>query len=88
VYGVRPGFAMSLRLPYDVKDQHVRYTTLAGDPFVPPYGDIHHRSETLRGISDGDLLVLWTPSPHWRLGAGTTLPLGRGAGPSAPAAER
>lgn len=79
-YGVRQGVALSLRLPYDVKDQHVRYTTLDGQPFVPPYGDIHHRTETLRGISDGDLLVLWQPASsgpsRWRFGFGTTLPLG------------
>jgi hypothetical protein len=75
-YGLRPGVAMSLRLPYDIKDQHVHYTTLDGQPFVPPYGDIHHRTETLTGVSDGDLFVLWLPAPHWRFGLGTTLPLG------------
>jgi hypothetical protein len=79
-YGLRPGLAASLRLPYDVKDQRVHYTTLTAEPFVPPYGDIHHRSETLRGISDGDLLLLWAPSTsgpsRWRFGIGTTLPLG------------
>jgi hypothetical protein len=79
-YGVRNGFAVSLRLPYDVKDQHVRYTTLDGQPFIPPYGDIHHRTETLSGKSDGDLLVLWAPplagTSHWRFGFGTTVPLG------------
>jgi hypothetical protein len=71
---------MSLRLPYDVKDQRVSYTTLSGEPFLPPYGDIHHRSETLRGISDGDVLVLWAPATkgasRWRFGIGTTLPIG------------
>jgi len=75
-YGVAPGIAVALRLPYDVKDQRVRYTTLTGEPFVPPYGDIHHRSETLRGIADGALLVQWQPAPAWRFGIGTTLPLG------------
>lgn len=79
-YGLRSGMALSLRLPYDVKDQHVRYTTLTGEPFVPPYGDIHHRTETLRGISDGDLLLLWAPrtvgASRWHVGFGTTLPLG------------
>ncbi len=74
-YGLRPGVAMSLRLPYDVKDQRLQYTTLTGEPFVPPYGDIHHRTETLRGISDGDLLLLWGTS-RWHFGLGTTLPLG------------
>lgn len=71
---------MSLRLPYDVKDQRVRYSTLDGQPFVPPYGDIHHRSETLSGVSDGNLMLLWAPdtagTSHWRLGIGTTLPIG------------
>jgi hypothetical protein len=80
-YGLRPALAMSLRLPYDVKDQRVRYTTMTGEPFLPLYGDIHHRTETLRGISDGDLLVLWAPTmrgaSRWHFGFGTTLPLGR-----------
>jgi len=75
-YGLRPGVALSLRLPYDVKDQHVSYTTLDGAPFTPPYGDIHHRTEILRGVSDGDLLLLWAPSRTWRFGLGTTLPFG------------
>ncbi|HEY2321732.1 MAG TPA: hypothetical protein VGJ82_02610, partial [Thermoanaerobaculia bacterium] len=79
-YGVRSGMGVSLRLPYDVKDQHVRYTTLDGQPFLPPYGDIHHRTETLWGKSDGDLLVLLVPptpgASHWRFGFGSTLPLG------------
>jgi len=80
-YGLRPGFALSLRIPYDVKDQRVHYTTLSGDAFTPPYGDIHHRSETLRGISDGDLLLLWAPATsgasRWLFAIGTTLPFGR-----------
>ncbi len=80
VYGLRQGLALSLRIPYDVKDQRVRYATLDGRPFSPPYGDIHHRTETLRGIADGDLVLLWQPATsgasHWRLGFGTTLPLG------------
>ena len=79
-YGIRPALAVSLRLPYDIKDQHVRYTTLSGQPFVPPYGDIHHRRKRCEGISDGDLLVLSaTPASglsQWRFGFGTTLPLG------------
>lgn len=74
-YGLRANTALSLRLPYDIKDQHVRYTTLDGAPFTPPYGDIHHRSETLRGVSDGALLVHWQHS-SFRFGIGTTLPLG------------
>lgn len=75
-YGLRPGLALSLRVPFDVKDQHVHYTTLDGASFEPPYGDIHHRTEMLRGVSDGALLLRWAASPEWRFGFGTTLPFG------------
>jgi hypothetical protein len=67
---------VSLRLPYDIKEMRVRYSTLDGGPFAPPYGDIHHRNETLRGISDATLMLDWSPHPQWFLGLGTTLPLG------------
>ena len=77
IYGLRDNLGLSLQLPFDVKDQRVHYTTLNGAPFVPPYGDIHHRTEKLSGIADGDLILLWSPSPEWRFGFGTTLPLGR-----------
>ena len=78
-YGLRPSIGLMLRLPYDVKDQRVHYTTLDGAPFDPPYGDIHHRTETLRGFSDGDLVLQWehTGASHWHFGAGTTLPFGK-----------
>src|SRR5438046_1188753 len=67
---------LSLRLPYDIKEMRVRYSTLDGGPFVPPYGDIHHRNETLRGVSDGALVLGWSPHASWRLGSGTTLLVG------------
>jgi len=76
-YGVGKGTQLSLRLPYDVKDQKVRYTTLDGAPFTPPYGDIHHRSETLRGISDAMVVVDRAYRDAWTFGIGTTLPIGR-----------
>jgi hypothetical protein len=75
-YGLRDGVQLSLRLPYDVKAQRVRYTTLTGEPFIPPYGDIHHRSETLSGISDPTLLGERAFGKEWTLGLGTTLPIG------------
>jgi hypothetical protein len=75
-YGLRPNAQFSLRLPYDVKQMRVRYTTLEGAPFVPPYGDIHHRSETLRGISDPSLAIEWSMGDRWQASAGTSLPLG------------
>jgi hypothetical protein len=79
-YGIRDGMQLSLRLPYDVKAMTIRYETLGGAPFVPPYGDIHHRTETLRGISDPTLAVDWMPhtagGSNWMLGAGLSLPFG------------
>jgi hypothetical protein len=74
-YGATDRLTLSLRLPYDIKDQKVRYETLDGQPFVPPYGDIHHRSETLRGIGDGQLTALFPLGP-FQLGAGLSLPFG------------
>ena len=74
--GIRNNMQLSLRLPYDVKDMHVRYTTLDGAPFLPPYGDIHHRTETLRGVSDATLLLDWSPKSQWIFGFGSTLPIG------------
>lgn len=76
-YGIRDGMQLSLRLPYDVKAQRVRYTTLDGAPFTPSYGDIHHRTETLRGISDAALMLDVAASPAWVVGIGTTIPIGK-----------
>jgi hypothetical protein len=67
---------LSLRIPYDNKAQRVRYETLDGQPYVPPYGDIHHRTETLRGIGDGQLTTLFPLGP-FQVGAGLSLPLGK-----------
>jgi hypothetical protein len=75
-YGLRNAVQLSLRLPYDVKAQRVRYTTLDGAPFTPPYGDIHHRTETLRGISDATLMLDRAFGGNWTFGVGTTLPIG------------
>jgi hypothetical protein len=76
-YGLTDRALLLARLPYDVKDQRVRYTTLDGQPFVPPYGDIHHRTETLRGLSDAELLAIFSLAPGWLAGAGLTLPIGK-----------
>ena len=75
-YGLGENVQLSLQLPYDVKAMRVRYTTLDGAPFTPPYGDIHHRTETLRGISDPSVLVDYAPHDRWLLGVGTTIPIG------------
>ncbi|MCA1582907.1 MAG: hypothetical protein LC796_16270 [Acidobacteria bacterium] len=76
-YGATSGVTASLRLPYDLKAQKVRYTTLAGDLYAPPYGDIHHRTETLRGVSDGQLTALFALGGSLQAGVGLSLPLGR-----------
>lgn len=75
-YGIRDAMQLVLRLPYDVKDMRVRYTTLDGAPFTPPYGDIHHRTETLSGLSD-PTVMLDVERGAWILGAGLSLPFGR-----------
>jgi hypothetical protein len=49
---------------------------------VPPYGDIHHRSEALRGFSDASINATFEParfntgSSRWQLGLGLSLPTG------------
>ena len=75
-YGLRENVQLTLRLPYDVKDLRIRYATLAGAAYIPPYGDIHHRTETLSGVSDPSLGIDWAAG-NWMAGAGITLPLGR-----------
>jgi hypothetical protein len=67
---------VSLRVPYDVKDQRVRYTTLTGEPYTPPYGDIHHRTETLRGLSDAQLTALLPLGGSLQVGGGLSIPIG------------
>lgn len=75
-YGAHERLTFSARLPYDVKDMEIAYRTLEGEPFDPPYGDIHHRTEILRGLSDAELLASYAPAPGWLIGAGVTIPLG------------
>lgn len=75
-FGLRRNMQLSLRVPYDVKDMRVRYTTLTGEPFTPPYGDIHHRTERLTGISDPSMMLDITPHADWMFGIGTTFPIG------------
>ena len=80
-YGLRDRWQISLGIPYDIKDIEVRYSTLDGGDFVPPYGDIHHRSETPSGISDPELMIHHEPvlrgtTGAWQFGVGLTFPLG------------
>ena len=75
-YGLRENLQLNLTLPYDVKALQIRYTTLDGAPFMPPYGDIHHRTETLTGFSDAALGLDWRVHPEWIAGFGVSLPVG------------
>lgn len=75
-YGLRHGVQLAVRLPYDVKSMNVNYTTLEGAPFTPPYGDIHHRTETLSGVGDPSLTVE-VARGSMILGAGVSFPAGR-----------
>jgi hypothetical protein len=68
-----------LRLPVELRQIAVAYTTLDGAAYDPPYQDIHHRDERLFGLADGEL----DASRFWQIGkwslsgrAGLTLPLG------------
>ena len=79
-FGLGDGWQAMLRVPYDVKSMGIEYTDLQGNPFDPPYGDIHHRNETLTGFGDGEFEAqyFWSPKPKWVMGGGlgSTLPFG------------
>lgn len=77
--GLGNGWIVSAGLPFDVRAVSVDYT-LDGEPYDPPYDDIHHRNEVLYGPVDGSL---WVRRPT-AVGAftltpslGASLPLGR-----------
>jgi len=79
--GLGAGWQVSASVPFDLRAIAVRYETLDGAAFDPPYADIHHRDEALAGPVDGLLLVgRYAPvGSHLTLGvrAGTTLPFGK-----------
>jgi hypothetical protein len=80
-YGMGKGWQATARLPVDMKYMTINYTTPNGQAYDPPYGNIHHRNETLLGLGDGQ----WELQKYARLGEkvtlgagfGTTVPLGR-----------
>lgn len=78
--GLGLGFIATASVPFDLRDVTVQYLTLDEQPYDPPYGDIHHRTETLVGPADGQLAVkLYRAMGAFTVGGGigTTLPLGR-----------
>ena len=70
-----------LRVPVDMKVMGIEYTDTNGNPFDPPYGNIHHRNETLAGLGDAEveLQYFWGIGDDWVVGGGlgSMLPLGR-----------
>jgi len=80
-YGLGKGWQIFAQIPVDAKIMTIEYATLDGRPYDPPYGDIHHRNETLMGLGDGRVEAqrFVRLSDGWVMGAGlgTTVPLGR-----------
>ncbi len=79
--GVGKGWEIAASLPFDLKLATAEYTTLDGNPYVPPYGEIHHRDENLFGPGDGRLAARRTarggPGWTWTAEAGSSLPFGK-----------
>jgi len=77
--GLGQGLQLGLTLPVELRVVRVEYRLLDGSPYAPPYQDIHHRSERIAGLADGELsLSRFQAFGPWTLGArlGSTLPLG------------
>ncbi len=78
--GLNNAWQARLSLPFDVKFMTIEYWDKHGRPYVPDYGNIHHRNETLVGLGDGKLefRYLTKPNDDWTIGAGigSMLPLG------------
>jgi len=59
----------------------IEYVAVDGSPYEPPYGDTHHRNETLKGLGDAEVgLGFFTALDNGLLlGAslGSSVPLGR-----------
>jgi hypothetical protein len=79
--GLGSGWQVIGRLPIDAKFMSIDYTTPDGQPYTPPYGNIHHRNETLAGFGDAQLEIqhFTRSGESWVIGAGVglTIPLGR-----------
>ena len=80
-FGLGGGWQLMGMIPVDAKLLSIEYTTMDGEPYDPPYGDIHHRNETLFGLGDGrvEAQYFFFAAEGWVLGGGlgATVPLGR-----------
>ena len=79
--GLSKNWQVRTSLPFDVKFMTIEYWDKQGNPYVPDYGNIHHRNETLIGFGDGKLefKYLKKKTDEWTVGGGlgSMLPLGR-----------
>lgn len=79
--GFGQGWQTKLVLPFDVKPLTIEYATSDGAPYTPPYGNIHHRNETLIGLGDGRVELQRVVRTERGLvvgaGLGTMIPLGQ-----------
>ena len=78
--GLRSGVGLELRVPVRVVRDRVHYLDLSRQPYTPPNPGLHHRDETLAGISDPLLVVhLGHQGKRWSVGgrAGISIPIGR-----------
>ena len=77
--GLGKGFQLSFQLPLDLKDSKINYLLPSGAEYEPPYGNFHHRNETLFGPGDLQLMARWNGAIP-----GTPLLLGVGLGAAFP----
>ena len=80
--GLSKGFQVSFHLPVDLKVSTIDYRLEDGSVFDPPYGDVHHRNETLFGLGDARVMARWSgqiPASPLLLGfaLGAALPTGK-----------
>jgi len=80
--GLGKGFQLGFLLPLDLKRSEITYRLMNGQAFDPPYGNFHHRNETLFSPGDAQLMAHWTGAlPNTPVilgfGLGAALPTGK-----------
>ena len=79
--GLGKGFQVKGEVPFDYKVMGIEYKDDQGKPYEPPYGGIHHRNETLKGLGDARVRLEYyaNAKKDWVVGGGlgTTIPIGK-----------
>lgn len=78
--GLTRALRVGLLVPVEWRRVEVEYTLADGEPYAPPYADIHHRDEDIVGLADGEAWLQGTKGMADLLGwarLGATLPWGR-----------